>query len=197
MTCPGRSWQPGFFHFGKPSRVVQGLRTKASNAALVSAIGGLQLTMLVQPPIKWISYIPDLEVAFFVIVTTSKGLSYVEAGFVLICASDLLCILKPDFSAHWVALAHFASQSGPAWHKILGGRDALESPAPSPPAQLDSPKKEHATIPKRKTCTVSIRGYRSNSGSLAIFAAMRRASSRVIMWRRSSRPVAQSMAKER
>ena len=79
---------------------------------------------------------------------------------VLICESFLVSIFKPELSlSHLLALAHLASQSGPAWHVICTGFD---NPAgPPPPAQLQTPKRTHAIGAFRWTYLIAI----PNAGS--------------------------------
>jgi hypothetical protein len=99
---------------------------------------------------------PGLDVAFLVIVTTSVRLSFCGDCSVLICASDLLCIFKPEFSVtHALAFAHFVPQSGPAWQKICGF-DNPASPEPPPPAQLEAPKKTNAISPKKQIVRTAV-----------------------------------------
>ncbi len=87
--------------------------------------------------------------AFLVIVTTSIRLSTGDCT-VLICESVLVCIFKPEFSiTHVFALAHFASQSGPAWHMICVGFDKPAS-RPPPPEQLQVSKRTHAISALRR-----------------------------------------------
>ena len=97
---------------------------------------------------------PGLDVAFLVIVTTSTRLSPLDCT-VLICESFLVSIFKPELSlSHLLALAHLASQSGPAWHVICAGFD---NPAgPPPPAQLQTPKRTHAIGAFRRTYLIAI-----------------------------------------
>jgi hypothetical protein len=98
---------------------------------------------------------PGLDVAFLVIVTTSFRLSPVD-GTVLICESLLVSIFKPELSVtHLLALAHLASQSGPAWHVICAGFDNPASGLP-PPAQLQAPKRTHAISEFSRTYLMAI-----------------------------------------
>jgi len=118
---------------------------------------------------------PGLDVAFLVIVTTSFRLSPVD-GTVLICESVLVTIFKSELSVtHLLALAHLASQSGPAWHVICAGFDNPAS-GPLPPAQLQAPKRTHAISEFRRTYLIAIpqrwvknfaRGRRSAAGAPA------------------------------
>jgi len=99
---------------------------------------------------------PGLDVAFLVIVTTSFRLSVALDGTVLICESVLVSIFKPELSVtHLLALAHLASQSGPAWHVICAGFDNPAS-GPPPPAQLQAPKRTHAISEFRRTYLIAI-----------------------------------------
>jgi hypothetical protein len=98
---------------------------------------------------------PGLDVAFLVIVTTSFRLSPVDCT-VLICQSVLVTIFKSELSVtHLLALAHLASQSGPAWHVIWPGFDNPAS-GPPPPAQLQAPKRTHAISEFRRTYLIAI-----------------------------------------
>jgi hypothetical protein len=98
---------------------------------------------------------PGLDVAFLVIVTTSFRLSPVD-GTVLICQSVLVTIFKSELSVtHLLALAHLASQSGPAWHVICAGFDNPAS-GPPPPAQLQAPKRTQAISEFRRTYLIAI-----------------------------------------
>src|SRR5215475_12366420 len=93
---------------------------------------------------------PSLDVAFLVIVTTSTRLLLSRDSTVLICESALLWIFKPKLSVtHLLALAHLASQSGPAWHVSWVDFDNPAS-GRSPPAQLAAPKKAHAISKLRR-----------------------------------------------
>jgi hypothetical protein len=98
---------------------------------------------------------PGLDVAFLVIVTTSTRLSPLDCT-VLISESFLVSIFKPELSlSHLLALAHLASQSGPAWHVICAGFDNPAS-GPPPPAQLQAPKRTHAISEFRRTYLIAI-----------------------------------------
>jgi hypothetical protein len=98
---------------------------------------------------------PGLDVAFLVIVTTSFRLSPVDCT-VLICQSVLVTIFKSELSVtHLLALAHLASQSGPAWHVICSGFDNPAS-GPPPPAQLQAPKRTHTISEFRRTYLIAI-----------------------------------------
>jgi hypothetical protein len=98
---------------------------------------------------------PGLDVAFLVIVTTSTRLSPLDCT-VLISESFLVSIFKPELSlSHLLALAHLASQSGPAWHVISAGFDNPAS-GPPPPAQLQAPKRTHAISEFRRTYLIAI-----------------------------------------
>jgi hypothetical protein len=89
-----------------------------------------------------------------VIVTTSTRLSPLDCT-VLICESFLVSIFKPELSlSHLLALAHLASQSGPAWHVICAGFD--NPVGPPPPAQLQAPKRTHAISEFRRTYLITI-----------------------------------------
>ena len=99
---------------------------------------------------------PGLDVAFLVIVTTSVRLSLSADTAVLICDSALLCAFKPELSVtHLLALAHLASQSGPAWHVIWVGFDNPSS-GRSPLAQLQAPKRANAKSKLGRTYPTAI-----------------------------------------
>jgi hypothetical protein len=92
---------------------------------------------------------PDLDVAFLVIVTTSVRLLLSRESTDLICDSALLCIFKPELSvAHLLALAHLASQSGAAWQVICVGNPGSGR---FPHAQLPTPKRANAISKLRRT----------------------------------------------
>ena len=87
----------------------------------------MQLNTLGQPATKFISKVSGCEVGFFVIEKTNVRLSCEDCA-VLIIVSVGLCTFSPELSvAHFMAIFHFTSQSGPTLHVILSRLDRLLS----------------------------------------------------------------------
>ena len=139
---------------------------------------------------------PGLDVAFLVIVTTSVRLLLSGDCTVLICESALLCIFKPELSVTQVfALAHFVSQSGPAWHVELrrlrqSRLRAISSRATAGPKKGPCHQQVQADIPHCNSPTLRQK-FGPRSPRAANFRCLLVRSRQKLGWSKSSRPGAE------